>query len=281
MTDCLNPMAPDDEELMRYALDGEVLSEEAKKHLDACPICQQRVALYTGTNAFLTSQLYRSQCPSPARLTDYCAPVALNLLSGNQRMSIADHASTCPLCSAEIASIRRDLVTTDLFPESESMGFAAILSFSPKATIRRLVATLQTQRSQLVTRSNESPNSANGGTASDANWPKHYKADMLDISLHLSRGSNGEIMLLGLFTSTDPGQNTEAFEGSVVDLYPNSIAKQEQAMQNGHIATPLLTTKVDDLGNIVFKSVPIGDYSMLVHLPESEITIEGINVEQA
>ncbi len=279
MTDCLNPMASNDEELMRYALDGEVLSEEAKKHLDACPICQQRVALYTGANTFLTSKLYRSECPSPSSLTDYCAPVALNLLSSNERMSIADHATTCPLCSAEITSIRRDLATSDLFPELDHKGIAAVLSFSPKSTIRRLVATLQTQRPQLVTRSSELPNSANGGTASDANWPKHYKADTLDISLHLSRSSNGEIMLLGLFTSTDPSQNTEAFEGCVVDLYTHPLA--EQAMKNGHVATPLLTTKVDDLGNIVFKSVPVGSYSLLAHLPETEIDIEGINVEQA
>ncbi len=279
MTDCLNPMAPDDEELMRYALDGEVLSEEAKKHLDACPTCQQRVALYTGANTFLTSKLYRSECPSPSSLTDYCAPVALNLLASNERMSIAAHASTCPLCSAEIASIRRDLATSDLFPELEHKGVAAVLSFSPQATIRRLVATLQTQRPQLVTRSSESPNSANGGTTSDASWPKHYKAETLDISLHLSRGSNGEIMLLGLFTSTEPHQNTEAFESYAVDLY--STPMEQQAMQNGHAPTPLLTTKVDDLGNIVFKAVPVGIYSVLVHLPDIEITIEGINVEQA
>ncbi len=279
MTECLNPMAPNDEELMRYALDGEALSEQAKEHLDSCLICQQHMAFYTDANAFLTSELYRSQCPSPTQLTDYCAPVVLNLLSNDERMYIAEHANACPLCSAEIDSIRRDLATTNLFPEPESTGLAAVLSFSPKATIRRLVATLQTQRPQLVTRSSDSPNSANGGTASDASWPKHYKAETLDISLHLSRSSTGEMMLLGLFTSTDPQQNTEAFEDCAVDLYINPMT--EQAMQNGHATTPLLTTKVDDLGNIVFKAVPVGAYSLLVHLPDTEIAIEGINVEQA
>ncbi len=279
MTECLNPMAPNDEELLRYALDGEALSEQAKEHLDSCPICQQRMALYTEANAFLTSQLYRSQCPSPAKLTDYCAPVALNLLSNDERMSIAEHVASCPLCSADIANIRRDLNATDLFPEAESTGLASIVSFSPKATVRRLVATLQTQRPQLVTRSSESSSSANGGASSGISWPKHYKADTLDISLHLSRSGNGEMMLLGLFTSTDPQQNTEAFEGYSVDLYPSPM--EQQAMQNGHTPTPLLTTKVDDLGNIVFKAVPVGTYSMLVHLPDIEITIEGINVEQA
>ncbi|GAC1390327.1 MAG: hypothetical protein NVS4B11_05010 [Ktedonobacteraceae bacterium] len=281
MTDCLDPMAPNDEELLRYALDGEPLSDEAKKHLDSCPICKQRVALYIGTNAFLTSNLYRSQCPSPITLTDYCAPMSLNILAGDERMHIADHASICPLCSAEIASMRRDLATTDLFPELEPTMFAKLLPFSPKATIRRLVATLQTQRPQLITRSSDTMNEAGSGTTSDTNWPKHYKADALDISLHLSRGSNGEIMLLGLFTSTDPKQSTEAFEDCVVDLYTASLAQIEQAAKNGCGVTPLLSTKVDDLGSIVFKAVPIGNYAMLVHLPDAELSIEGINIDHA
>lgn len=280
MTDCLDPMAPNDEELMRYVLDGEPLSDEAKKHLDHCPLCKQRVALYTGANAFLTSNLYRSHCPTPTELTNYCAPLSLNLLSGDERIHIANHASSCPLCSAEIATLCQYLATTELFPVYELPIRAKVLPFSSKATVRRLVATLQTQRPQLVTRSNDAMNGTGGSTASDTTWPKHYKADTLDISLHLSRGSNGEIMLLGLFTSTDPNQNTEAFEGCIVDLYTHSIAKEERTMQNKQVATPSHSTKVDDLGNIVFKSVPIGNYSMVVHLPDVELTIEGINIDQ-
>ncbi|GAC1400157.1 MAG: hypothetical protein NVSMB49_11770 [Ktedonobacteraceae bacterium] len=280
MTDCLDPKAPTDEELMRYALDGEPLSNEAKKHLASCAVCQQHAALYTGANAFLTENLYRSQCPTPTELADYCAPISLNLLSNDERVHVAEHASICPLCSTEIAMLRHDLTFTDLFPVQEASPLAKVLSFSPEKTIRRLVATLQTQRPQLVTRS-DAMNGASGGTTSDTNWPKHYKADMLDISLHLSRGSNGEIMLLGLFTSTDPNQNTEAFEGRVVDLYMHPLAKEVSAMQNGQTRIPLLATKVDDLGNIVFKSVPVGNYTMLVHLPDVELTIEGININHA
>ena len=277
MTDCLDPMAPTDEELMHYVLDGEPLSDETQKHLDTCPICQQRVALYTGTNAFLTSSLYRTQCPSPITLANYCTPISFNLLSANERTQITQHITICPLCSTEIATLRSDLASTNLFPESEPPLRATVYSFSAPATVRRLVATLQTQRPQLVTRS--TMNGANGNTTSDTSWPKHYKADTLDISLHLSRGSNGDIMLLGLFTSTDPDQDIEAFEGCLVDLYTHLIANAEQVRQNGHAAKPLLSTQVDDLGNIVFKAVPIGIYMMLVHLPDAELTIEGINID--
>ena len=274
MTDCLDPMAPTDDELRRYALDGEPLSEEFQNHLDSCPICKQRVALYTSANAFLTTTLYRSECPTPAKLADFCTPISFQFLSTNERKQIAEHMNVCPLCSAEVATLRRDLATTDLFPASEPSIFATVQSFSAPATVRRLVATLQTQRPQLITR-----NDPNGNTASDTHWPKHYKADTLDISLHLSRGSNGEILLLGLFTSTDPNQDIEAFEGCIVDLYTHPIASEKLAQQNGHVAQPLQSTHIDDLGNIIFKAVAPGVYTMLVHLSDAELSIEGINID--
>ena len=279
MTDCLDPMAPTDEELMRYALDGEPLSDVSQQHVASCPLCKQRVGLYTGANAFLTSNLYRSQCPPPLMLANYCTPISFNFLSTDERTQITEHISICPLCSTEIASLRRDVASIDLFPESTPPLRATVHSFSAPATVRRLVATLQTQRPQLVTRS--AMNGTGDNATNDTNWPKHYKADTLDISLHLSRGSNGEIMLLGLFTSTDPNQDIEAFEGCIVDLYTYPVALEEQARQNGHVAKPLLSTQVDDLGNIVFKTVPVGIYTMLVHLPYAELTIEGINIDHA
>ncbi len=277
MTDCLDPMAPTDEEMIRYVLDGEPLSDESQHHMASCPICKQRAALYTGANAFLTSNLYRSQCPTPAELADYCTPISFKFLSADARTQISEHIHTCPLCSAEVATLRRDLASNDLFPVSEPPVRTPVHTFSAPATVRRLVATLQTQRPQLVTRS--AMNGADGNATSDTNWPKHYKADALDISLHLSRGSNGEIMLLGLFTSTDPHQDIEAYEGCLVDLYTHSIAQEQQAQQNGRVAKPLLSTHVDDLGNIVFKAVPPGVYTMLVHLPDAELSIEGINID--
>ena len=36
MMDCLHPTAPDDEELVRFALDGEAVSIEASRHLEEC-----------------------------------------------------------------------------------------------------------------------------------------------------------------------------------------------------------------------------------------------------
>ena len=36
MMDCLHPTAPDDEERLRFALDGEALSVEASRYLEEC-----------------------------------------------------------------------------------------------------------------------------------------------------------------------------------------------------------------------------------------------------
>jgi hypothetical protein len=49
MLDCLNSIAPTEEELISFALDGEALPEEANNHLQKCATCQQRLARYKQT----------------------------------------------------------------------------------------------------------------------------------------------------------------------------------------------------------------------------------------
>src|SRR5689334_19815672 len=54
-------------------------------------------------------------------------------------------------------------------------------------------AILVRQQTQFVVRSN-SP---------EPDWPRQYRAEFLDISLHLSHSSAGNCILLGILTSTD------------------------------------------------------------------------------
>ncbi|HYU74255.1 MAG TPA: hypothetical protein VEL31_16410 [Ktedonobacteraceae bacterium] len=42
--DCLHAMAPNDEELLNFALDEEALPEPKRAHLEQCEVCQQRLA---------------------------------------------------------------------------------------------------------------------------------------------------------------------------------------------------------------------------------------------
>jgi hypothetical protein len=67
--DCLNPIAPSNEELIGFALDGESLSEEASRHLEQCETCKQRLDFCKQVNASLLSRLYRSQCPTATQLS--------------------------------------------------------------------------------------------------------------------------------------------------------------------------------------------------------------------
>ncbi len=115
------------------------------------------------------------------------------------------------------------------------------------------------------------------GDESEAAWPRQYKAESVDISLHLSRTSSGEHMLLGILISTNPAESVEALEGIPAELYNSPLPLATDGDKPA--ATPLLCTQVDDLGNIVFKLVPAGEYVMVIYLPNRELVIEGLTIE--
>ena len=251
MMDCLNSMAPNDEELLRLALDEVPLQASAREHLKHCSICQQRLARYEDINGYLLSKLYRSQCPTPTRLNLYCA----GLLPTDEAQEITYHIAECPLCTHELIEIRNVFATFEPFPRIEKRP----------NVLSRIVATFVPWQPQLVMR----------GDSSAAHWPRQYSAGAIDVSLHLSRGSSGETILLGLFTSENPDETIEELEGVHVDLYRAPGPSQEDDLQEKAV----LSTQIDDLGNIVFKAVPAGEYVMIVRLPESELVIDGLFIE--
>jgi hypothetical protein len=258
MDECTNSMAPSAEELLKLVLDKEPLKQKIQEHLEQCFTCQQRLVVYTRTPDRLLSKLYRSECPSVTQLNLYCAA----MLNTNEERNITYHIAECPLCTSEIVTIRQFLADFEPFPMLEEK--------MPRRIVERIIAAFVPWKPQLVTR----------GTTPNGPWPRQYRAEELNISLHLSRGSSGETILLGLFTSDDPDEAIDEQEGVLVDLYS---ARDFPIVQNAnsHIATPLMTVKIDDLGNVVFKAVPFGEYVMVVHLPEKEVVIEGLMIESA
>ncbi len=256
--DCLNSIAPTDEELINFALDDEALPAEANNHLQQCETCQKRLARYKQANTYLLSHLYRSQCPSGQELSLYCA----DLVPEEERIRIANHVLDCPLCVNEVAETRKFLRTLDVeLPVS---------SFSPRALLRPIFATrvLRTQP-QFALRG--------GSDASKTPWPRQYKAEAVDLSLHLSFTSKGERMLLGILTSIDPEESVDVFEGVAVELYtaPGPLTT------NGDRPSPfpLLHTQIDDLDNFALKPVPTGHYDLIIYLPNRELVIEDIFIE--
>lgn len=253
MTENRHAAALSDEELMSVAYGDDILSPDQRDHLAQCSACQQQLSAYTYTNARLLSKLYRSMCPDGVKLSYY----ALGTLAEEERARIASHALDCPACADELADLRRAQASVDLYPAA---------GWSPLTSIRRIFANLVAQQAKPVTRD------MTPGTG----WPRQYRAETIDLSLHLTRASTGEMLLLGIITSTDPDEPVNAFENALVELYdaPGPLTSEE--------TTKLMvraTTEVDDVGNIVLEDISTGHYVMILRLPEREVVIEGLNIE--
>lgn len=263
MMNCPDSLAPDDEELLRYALDEDPLSDETRAHLERCELCQQRLASYQQTHSLLLSHLYRRQCPNGTQLSLYCA----GLLPMDEQIHVATHLLGCPLCSAEAAETRRFLAQVEPLPVPSPA--ASSLSH----TIRRIFATLVTPplESNLVKR----------GSVPTTEWPRQYQAESVNLSLHLSRNSKKEYVLLAIMTSTEPAVSIDAFEGVVAELYTVQRAggeRSEDKSQHMFAESPTARTQVDDTGNMVFRAVPRGNYTLVVHLPGHELVIEEVTI---
>ena len=260
--DCTDSMSLTAEELSRLALDEEPLHEGKREHLASCSICQRQLGVYKQTNRQILAKLYRSACPTTMQLNLFCA----NMLSGDEGISIPYHIAQCPLCAHEIVTIRQVLADFEPFPMSVQKGVSQHI-------VERIIASFVPWKPQLVTR----------GAVSDAPWPRQYRAHATNISLHLSRGSGGEIILLGLFTSDNPDEALEEQEGVRVNLYHASdfATTQNADGREADSLEPVMMAQIDDLGNVVFKAVPIGEYVMVARLPECEVVIEGLNIESS
>ena len=251
-------LAPSDEELLSVAYGEETLSEEKREHLAQCEACQQQLTAYRRTNSRLLSKLYRSICPDAVELNYYC----LGTVPEEERVTIASHLLDCPACADDVAEIRHQQAAFEPFPPA---------TFSLRAAVRRLLATLVVQQAQPVTRD----------LAPSAGWPRQYRAESVDLSLHLSRAANGETMLVGIVTSRDQAMTAETFEGVTVDLYyaPGPLVVEGEGSQaDEETSRPFLSTQVDDVGNMLLEPVPAGKFLIILRLPDLEIIIEDLHI---
>lgn len=261
MANCSHTSAPGDEELVRFAVEEDSLPLEKREHLDQCPVCQQRLAEYTRLNDALVERFYRGFCPDGMKLSLYCE----DLLSAEERTGIANHVLECQFCAAEVAYTRRFMQDAPEIIEYD---------FSPQNAFRRVFGVLTRQQAHLVTRRIDENGVPENAPAEDA-WPRQYHADGIDLSLHLSRTTNGERILLGILSSADKLVSIDAFEGTAVELHPGDFLS--------NIGQPtfhefIQQMQVDELGHFTFHAVPNGDYILLIHLPDNVVVIEQINI---
>lgn len=254
--DCSHSLAPSDEELLQVVLEREALTEKASRHLEQCGTCQLRLAEYQALHASLLSRLYRRQCPTGTKLSYYCS----GLLPQDERISVATHLLDCPLCAEEVAVTRRSLAEPLLMPST---------SFSPTATVRRIFCTLVSPQAQRVMR-REVP---------APSWPRWYRAESIDLSLHLSRVEKGEYVLMVIISYTDSADSVDTLEGVTAELYRAPyLPGSESNDMSWQAETHLMRSQVDDIGNIVFRAVPVGEYVLIVHVPESDLIIEDLTI---
>lgn len=248
MFHCPDTLAPTNEKLLSLVYDEGMLSTQEQAHFDTCTLCQQRLQTYNGLQHALLSTLMRRLCPSALRLNYYC----LGVVSAQERVRIASHLLDCPHCADEVAESRRLQAAFEPFPPTTS----------PFLAVQRVFAQLVTQQARPVTRSD---------TVSEG-WPRQYQANEISLSLHLSRQTGGQIMLLGILTSSQAAMTVDAFNGVKVDLYCAETVTQATQQR------PALSTQVDDMGNLLLAPIAVGSYTLIVRLRDREVVIEGLTI---
>jgi hypothetical protein len=269
MMNCLCVVAPTDEDLLRYALDGEILPTEAEEHLGHCLICQQRLARYVSTNNFLAQNLYRSQCPDTITLLQYCH----GQLADREQLTITSHLKICPLCSSDVAETRQLIRSSALLSDSNPF-------FSLKSQVESIVALPYRNARAAIPPAQSSA----AGEHEVSIWPVKYQANSTELILQVNYNNHGGIALAGTLLSIYPDESSEnapTFVGVKAELYyAVALTELEEcpACKIDHpleyTEDPLFTALVDEPGILNFPSVPPGKYLLIVHLPDTAMVIE-------
>jgi len=260
MIHCPDPIAPDDEELLRYIFGEGTLSENRKRHLEQCSTCQQRLSDYKQINNMLLSELYRIQCPNATQLTLYCA----DMLSTDEVFTIDEHLRECPLCMDEVRMLRQEIAHFTPFPEPENRAFQE----AALQVLKRFVAQPIIQKSEMILRQDPS------ATA----WSRQYQAEDFNLLFQLSRTDNNNMKLIGLFENFTMEQ-LKALEGVVADLYHTpTLDGNERVQFNKSTEKPVMFTTVEELGNFAFSPILPGNYIAIIHLPNTELVVEGLYI---
>ncbi len=124
---CIDPQTVTPDSLLMY-LDGEAPAE-VSQHVAACPACAAEAASLNRLQEQLGAALFRFDCPPSQVLGEY----AIDLVTPEDRTSVAQHVVDCPRCTSELRSMREFLVADDLLLPARSGVVAGL---------RRIVASL-------------------------------------------------------------------------------------------------------------------------------------------
>ena len=116
---CITSPALDDTQIVSF-IEGEA-DDGVVAHIKECPYCSEKARQWTHLQNRLKKQSYRVTCPTPMELGDY----HLGLLSGSEKLVVAQHVRECLHCGQEVTILETFL--SSLAPESNLLGAAKVL----------------------------------------------------------------------------------------------------------------------------------------------------------
>ena len=235
--DCIEPGAVSPDDLIAF-VDGEADARTAA-HVAACSACAAQAATYAQEQRWLSSWLYRVDCPPAPTLGE----LSLGLLPPDDALGVRAHLALCPHCRGELARLDaalRDDPFAALAPESNRLA--------------RIVARLLPAPASGLAYAG-----VRGATTSAA---RIYEAEGVTLSLAVEVDApERSWTLLGLVID-ETGAELPA--GA-----PVRLLREDQTVA---------VAALDDAGNLVFAGLAAGTYELDVTLGERSIAVEGIEV---
>ncbi len=240
-----HPGAVSPEDLIAY-LDGEA-SPDVAAHVRDCPECCAASADYARDLRRLQGRLFRFECPPSHQLGEY----ELGVVSPEQRTAIAAHVVECPLCTAELRTLR-DFLAGDL------VAGLADPAPGPVERLRRVVATVLAPR----------PAGAYAGLRGAAadTGTRTYQAGDVSVSVSMTPAARrGWLSLSGLIWREDA-------EGEIAGSTVALIGVEDDAP-----TAPIgQATEIDELGNFTFDEVEPGAYWLEVTLGDQIVVVDDL-----
>jgi hypothetical protein len=238
-------------ELEAYA-DGEPISHIAT-FVQEHPTQWQQWLQQNQLSQQLASALYRFDCPAVETLRAYL----WGELTGAEQQQADQHLAICPHCTEELASLRAFMAKNSSSPALQSTPGGQQPGWLEQ--IQSLVAQMRLVVAQLVT---PLPQFAGVALRSADPLPLGqgttilFEAENTDISLTLQKERNETFTLAG-------------------QIFVDELAKMKAAIRlaAGHTNTEILISDIPETGSFVVRSVPPGDYQMVIVLPHQAIVI--------
>lgn len=196
-------------------LDGEI-NQDVMSHLEQCPGCTQRVERARMTEQRLKQRLYRFDCPSSQRLSEY----HLDLMPPETRSAITLHLEHCPHCRSELealavfldqdAAVRSEPVRSEPVPKPAA----------PKLRLGDLLAILVPQTSQLALRG--APDASTPILRGPSSGPLMFEVAGITIFIEMDQPHkpHNEFFITGQFLA-----ETGLWQGALVQVWQNEVIR--------------------------------------------------------